>query len=100
MWDIITNLASLELMFKLDDDDDITYESIEEECMQLCAKLPDTFAPRELQWLSVKNISNACRNISLARGDLVSHLGGLFHPQQDDMLCQWVIDGTGYSNGR
>jgi hypothetical protein len=99
-WDVVSELASLEVLFKLHMQDDITSDALEMAMLKLKVVVPDSFHPQELCSLDKRNIFNASRNIAMARNDLVLHLNGYFEPEQSELLHQWLGDSHGYTDGR
>ena len=78
MWDMVRELASLELMFKLLIDDNLSHNSIVEKMTEMGVGSPSNFEPIKICPVTKKNKVNARRNINAARENLVEHLGGLF----------------------
>lgn len=85
MWDMIDNLASLELLLHLHAEEAFAWDALEHEMQIRKVRIPTSFEPSELQSMSTKNKRNAVTNIKLVR---------------DDLLHEWLSDGRGYSNGR
>ena len=67
MWDMVRELASLELMFKLHIDDDLSHDSIVEKMTEMGVDSPSNFEPIEICPMTKKNKVNARRNINVSR---------------------------------
>jgi len=100
LWDMVSELALLELLFHLFITHDMAWDTVEAEMKNRHVNMPLTFEPEELTSLSTRNASNIMKNINAARDDLMDHMEGLFLPKQDELLHQWLTDGKGYSSGR
>ena len=100
MWDMVNELASLELMFKMIIDDNLSHDAILEKMKEMGVDSSSIFEAHEIYPMTKKNIVNTRRNINVARDNLVEHMGGFFVPQQDECLYEWIRDGMGYSKGR
>ena len=101
MWDMVTELASLEVLFHVHSSEGFACDAIEEEMTRRGIRMPTVFEPTELSLMSTRNKQNAATNIKLARDDVVESLiGGYFVPSADELLHEWLADGKGYSNGR
>ena len=100
MWDMVTELASLEVLFHVHSSEGFACDAIEEEMTRRGIRMPTVFEPTELSLMSTRNKQNAATNIKLARDDVVESLGGYFVPSDDELLHEWLADGKGYSNGR
>jgi len=99
-WDIVLELASLELLFEIHVKDDIVWDCLKAEFEKKDVDMPTIFLPQELCPLSKRYISRCHQNIGAARDDLMEELGGFFVPKQDDPIFEWLRDVKGYSNGR
>lgn len=99
VWDMVDNLASIELMFFLWQQEDMSWDCIETEMKSRGAALPLTIAPSDLPELSGRNIANARRNIDSSRQELIDCLAGRFTPTDDEMLYEFVRDSNSYSEG-
>ena len=100
LWDMVSELGSLELMFRLIITDGLTLDAVETKMKSKRVDMPLTFEWEELCLLSKRSIMNARKNIKTARDDLMNHMGGHFVPKQDELLYEWLRDGKGYSEGR
>lgn len=100
MWDMVEDLASMELLLHLHVEEDFAWDALEREMQARKVNMPTSFEPSELQSMSTKNKRNAVTNIKLVRDDLMESLGGFFVPEADELLHEWLGDGKGYSNGR
>ena len=100
MWDMVEDLASLELLFHLHVEEGFAWDVLEREMQLRRVRMPKEFEPSELQSMSTRNKHNGMTNIGLVRGDLIESLGGYFVPSDDELLYEWLADGKGYSNGR
>ncbi len=100
MWDTVSELASLELLFLLHMKDNVVWDSLKDIMASKGVQLPDCFHPRELPSLTESNKTNALRNINAARDDLMQHMSEMFVPAQDEPLYLWLRDAEAYSLGR
>ena len=100
LWVSIPELASLELMFVLATKYDVVLDCIEVEMEKRGVALPESVHPLDLYPMSQRDLSNVMKNINSARDDLFEHLGGYFEPTNDELLYEWLRDGSGYTNGR
>ena len=97
---MVAELAALELLFCLCVQDGLAWGTVASKMELEGVYMPLTFDPEDIVDLSRKNVSNARRNINLARDDLMEHLGGYFVPEQDDLLYKWLHDDEAYTKER
>ena len=73
MWDMVKELASLELVFDFVDKD-WARDTVEEQMKSKGVASPSTFALDEIADMSERKIVHAIRNISLARGEVIEQM--------------------------
>ena len=100
LWDMVNELASLELMFQLHIRNAIPPEGLEEAMAKMGQRPPTHFGTDEIITMSDKSKYNVTKNIGSARDDLISVLDGHFEPSQDELLWEWLRDARGYTDGR
>ena len=72
LWDMVTELASLELLLHLHTREDIVWDGLEDTTMKKKGvEMPHIFHPIELCAMSETNIFNARESIKVARDDFL-----------------------------
>ena len=93
-WDMISELASLELLFQMVTTGDYAWDALEDEMLSKGVDMPSNFQAIEVYLMTKRNLSNARQNINMARDDLMEHMGEeFFEPKHDEVLFQWLRDG-------
>ena len=94
LWDMISELASLELLFQLVTTGDCAWDALEDEMVLKGVDMPSNFQAMEVCSMTKTNLSNARRNINMARDDLMGHMGEeFFEPKHYELLYQWLCNG-------
>lgn len=100
MWSKFPDLASLEAMLHLFFQKDIAANAIEGAMEERKIPSPLSVNSTLLVSMSNRNINNAVQNIKDARNDLMDHLGGYYHPAEDNLLYEWHRDSIRNTEGR
>ena len=100
LWVMVSELASLKLMFHFVTRCDLDLDQVEDTMQERGVPLPETVHPRDLCTMSKRDIFNGKKNINIARDDLFDHLDGCYIPSNDEPLYQCLEGGKGYSGGR
>ena len=69
-------IALLEILSELVVKDILTWDAVEGKMKSKGIDVPSTFEPIELCSMSKRDISNAHKNMNVARDNLLEHLGG------------------------
>ena len=85
---MVTELASLELMFHLAKKEDFAWDQISDVMRQRNVKLPATLHSLDICDLSLKNIYNAVNNIYGARAEFLELMGEYFQPADNQLLYE------------
>ena len=100
LWAMVSELASIELMFHLVATDDIDWDQVQSEMQKWGVALPEGVDLLDICTMSPRDVHNVQKNIDAARDDLLDHLGGYFCPNENEQFCDWLEDGKGYTDGR
>lgn len=90
MWDMVSELASLELAFDYVNKG-WAWDSIRSKMVSKGCAPPSMFLLDEIPNLSDRDIVNAIRNITLARGEVLEYMGEYYQPDSgvnDDEECK------------
>ena len=74
LWDMISELASLELLFQMVTTGDYAWDALEDEMLSKGVDMPSNFQAIEVYLMTKRNLSNARQNINMARDDLMEHM--------------------------
>ena len=99
MWDIVSEVASLEYLFHLVSVEEVSAEDLCQRMDTDGVKWPSNLDIEDVENMSRKGIANARLNMKQARMDLMDSMCGFFVPKEGDHLVNWLKDGLAYSDG-
>ena len=73
---------------------DCAWDAIDDEILLKGVDMSSNFQAMEACLMTKTNITNTCRDINMARDDLMKHMGKEFSkPKHNEFLYQWRCDG-------